>query len=407
MKIKKSSIALTALLFIFCTISDTVIKAGENNFSKGRKWSTRIAESFLERNPKFIVYDLNPTMQKWNYEQGLMLNSMRQMYLLTKDKKYFSYIKKNLDQDVKQDGSITTYKMSDYNLDQIGPGRALLFIYQMTKEEKYKIAADSLRKQLATHPRTNSNGFWHKKIYPYQMWLDGIYMGEPFYAEYSKMFNNSNDFDDITFQFELIYKKTKDPKTGLLYHAWDESKNQKWADKETGLSPHFWGRAIGWYMMALVDVLDYIPKNHPKRNMLIDQLREMSEVLMKYRDQKSKVWYQILDLPDRAPNYLEASGSAMFTYAYAKGANKGYLNKKFLKYAKESFDGMLKEFVTIDEKGLINLNNTCQGAGLGGDPYRDGSFEYYMSEKKRTNDYKGYGSFLLAAIELERGKILK
>lgn len=370
-----------------------------------KSWSKKIAESFMERTPNYIVYDVNPTKQKWNYEQGLMLNAMRQMYYHTKDRIYFEYVKHNLDQNVQQDGSITTYKVDEYNIDQVGPGRALLFTYEMTKDKRYKKAADLLRHQLETHPRTKTGGFWHKQIYPWQMWLDGLYMGEPFYAEYSKMFNSSKDFDDITHQFELIYSKTKDPKTGLLYHAWDESKEQKWANKETGLSAHFWGRAVGWYMMALVDVLDFIPKSHPKRKMLINQFKEMSDVILKFRDEKSKVWYQILDLPERSPNYLEASASTMFVYSFTKGVNKGYLNKKFLKYAKESWDGVIREFVVVDEKGSINLEKTCLGAGLGGKPYRDGTFEYYMSEKLRTNDFKGYGPFLLAAIELEKAKV--
>lgn len=390
-------------LIIVLALSCLVFAGGGGKVDKS--WSTKIAHSFMERTPKFIVYDQNPTKQKWNYEQGLMLNAMRQMYYHTKDKKYFEYVKHNLDQNVQSDGSVTTYKIDEYNIDQVGPGRALLFAYEMTKDIKYKKAADLLRNQLATHPRTKSGGFWHKQIYPWQMWLDGLYMGEPFYAEYSKTFNSSKDFDDIAHQFELIYSKTKDAKTGLLYHAWDESKEQKWANKENGQSEHFWGRAVGWYMMALVDVLDFMPKNHPKRKMLIAQFKEMSDVLLKFRDEKAKVWYQILDLPERKPNYLEASGSAMFVYAFAKGANRGYLNKKFLKHAKESWDGMKREFIVVDETGAVNLEKTCQGAGLGGKPYRDGTFEYYMSEKIRTNDFKGYGPFLLAAIELEKAKV--
>lgn len=393
-------ITFTSLsVFVLCSLSF----AGGGKVDKS--WSKKIAESFMERNPDYIVYDENPTKQKWNYEQGLMLNAMRQMYYHTKGKKYFEYVKRNLDQNVRPDGSITTYKIDEYNIDQIGPGRALLFTYEMTKEVKYKKAADLLRNQLATHPRTKSGGFWHKQIYPWQMWLDGLYMGEPFYAEYSKTFNSSKDFDDIAHQFEVIYSKTKDAKTGLLYHAWDESKEQKWANKETGQSAHFWGRAVGWYMMALVDVLDFIPINHPKRKMLIRQFKEMSDVVLKFRDAKSKVWYQILDLPERKPNYLEASASTMFVYSFAKGVNKGYLNKKFLKHAKESWDGVKREFMVVDETGSISLEKTCQGAGLGGKPYRDGTFEYYMSEKLRTNDFKGYGPFLLAAIELEKAKV--
>ena len=390
-------------LIIVLALCSSVLAGGGGKVDKS--WSIKIAQSFMERTPHFIVYGQNPTKQRWNYEQGLMLNAMRQMFYHTKDKKYFEYVKSNLDQNVQADGSITSYDLTEYNIDQVGPGRALIFTYEMTKDAKYKKAADSLRKQLTGHPRTKAGGYWHKKVYPWQMWLDGLYMGEPFYAEYSKTFNSSKDFDDITHQFELIYSKTKDAKTGLLYHAWDESKEQKWANKETGQSAHFWGRAVGWYMMALVDVLDFMPKNHPKKKMLISQFKEMSDVLLKFRDEKAKVWYQILDLPDRKPNYLEASGSAMFVYAFAKGANKGYLNKKFLKHAKESWDGMKREFIVVDETGAINLEKTCQGAGLGGKPYRDGTFEYYMSEKIRTNDFKGYGPFLLAAIELEKAKV--
>lgn len=380
-----------------------------NNQTKieNKNWSERIADSFVKRNPKFIVYDENPTIQKWNYEQGLMLNAFRQMYYHTKNKFYFEYIKNNLDLNVQGDGSITTYKVDEYNIDQIGPGRALLFTYQMTKEEKYEKAADLLFHQLQTHPRTKSGGFWHKKIYPWQMWLDGLYMAEPFYAEYSSLFNQPKNYDDIIHQFELIYEKTYDPKTGLLYHAWDESKEQKWANKETGQSPHFWGRALGWYLMAIVDVLDYLPKNYEKRNSLIEKLKTLSNTLIKYRDEKTKCWYQIIDLPVRKPNYVEASATAMFIYSFSKGANKDYLDKKYLNYAFESWQGMIKEFVYIDEKGLINLDKTCQGAGLGGKPYRDGSFEYYMSEKIRINDYKGYGPFWLSAIELEKAGLLK
>jgi len=386
-------------------LEKTLVKKERNITSK--KWSERIADSFVKRNPRFIVYDENPTMQKWNYEQGLMLNAFREMFYYTNNKFYFEYVKNNLDQNVQNDGTITTYKVDEYNLDQIGLGRALLFVYQMTKEEKYKRAADLLYHQLQTHPRTKSGGFWHKQIYPWQMWLDGLYMAEPFYAEYSSLFKLPKNYDDIIHQFELVFEKTYDKKTGLLFHAWDESKSQLWANKETGQSPHFWGRAIGWYLMAIVDVLDYLPKDYPKRNSLIKKLRSLSETLMKFRDANSKCWYQIIDLPNRKPNYLEASATSMFVYSFAKGANKNYLDKKYLNYAKESWNGILKEFVNIDENDLINLEKTCQGAGLGGKPYRDGSFEYYMSEKVRTNDYKGYGPFLLSAIELEKSKMIK
>lgn len=393
------------IVFVFALVTYSVPVVLYAQKIVDKKWSDKVAESFMERNPKYIVYDNNPAVQKWNYEQGLMLNSMRQMYYYTKDKKYAEYVKQNLDCNVQADGSITTYKIDDYNIDQVAVGRGLLFAYEYTKDERYKKAAGLLRDQLNKHPRTKSNGFWHKQIYPWQMWLDGIYMGEPFYAEYSCTFNNCKDFDDIAHQFKLIYEKTLDTKTGLLYHAWDESKSQKWCNPETGQSQFVWGRAMGWYMMALVDVLDYMPANNPDRKWFVKTLNTLTDVLLKFRDSKSKVWYQIIDLPDRKPNYLEASASTMFVYAITKGINKGYISKKYLKSVKESWDGIVKEFVVIDDKGLINLEKTCQGAGLGGKPYRDGSFDYYMSEKIRTNDFKGYGPFLLASIELEKAKV--
>lgn len=401
MRLNKTNLMLMIFLFIL----SAALFSQSRNVDATKPWSVRIADSFLERNPKVVMYDPTATQQRWNYEHGLMLHSLQQLFKHTGDKKYQEYIKQNLDALISADGKISGYEMDEFNIDQVTPGRAVLYLFQITGEQKYKIAADTLRKQLTYHPRTKSNGFWHKKIYPYQMWLDGLYMGQPFYAEYSKLFQRKKDFDDIAHQFELMYEKGKDSKTGLLFHAWDESKEQKWANKETGQSPHFWGRAMGWYMMALVDVLDFFPKNHPKRKMLIEQVKTLGEVLIKFRDPKSKVWYQILDLPDRAPNYLEASASCMYTYAFSKGVNKGYLNKKFLKWAQESWEGIKNTFLVIDDKGLINLEKTVSVAGLGGKPYRDGSFEYYMSEKVRTNDFKGYGPFLLAAIELEKAKV--
>jgi unsaturated rhamnogalacturonyl hydrolase len=399
----KTKIFIAVLLVAFlCTDNWNVYASGKNKSNE--LWSIRIAESFMKRNPDVIMYEPGAAEQKWFYEQGVMLETMKQMFLYTGEDKYFNYIKNNIDKLVQDNGSIKTYRVDEFNIDQITPGRAVLYLYQVTGDKKYKIAVDTLRHQLAFHPRTKSNGFWHKQIYPNQMWLDGLYMGEPFYSEYSREFDRVKDFDDIAHQFELMYEKARDPKTGLLYHAWDESKEQKWADPQTGLSPHFWGRSIGWYVMALVDVLDTFPKDHPKRQMLIEQLKNVCDALMKFRDKKSNVWYQVVDQGKRKGNYLEASASAMYVYAFAKGYNKGYLNKKYLLDAQLSFAGILKQFVTIDKDGLINLNHVCSVAGLGGKPYRDGSFEYYVSEKQRTNDFKGYGPFLLAAIEIEKAQ---
>jgi unsaturated rhamnogalacturonyl hydrolase len=365
-------------------------------------WSQRIAESFILRHPGAVTYDSLSPSEKWNYEQGLILEALHQMWLFTKDQRYFDFIRRNIDQYVDESGNIKTYKYDDFNLDNVAVGRALLTLFETTENKKYKSAADTLRHQLKNQPRTHEGGFWHKQIYPYQMWLDGLFMAEPFYAWYAKKFNEQDAFGDIANQFVFIAKHTRDPKTGLLYHGWDESKEQPWANQETGCSPNFWGRAMGWYAMAIVDVLDFLPMNHPRRHELISILRDVSAATLKFRDQKTHLWYQVLDQGAREGNYLEASASCMFTYAFAKGAHKGYLEKKYLAAAKESFQGIIKNFVSVDAKGFVDLLHTCQGAGLGGNPYRDGSYEYYIGERQRTNDMKGYGPFLLAAIELEK-----
>lgn len=366
-------------------------------------WSRRIAESFIVRHPGFVTYDTGSPSTKWNYEQGLMLVALCRMWRHTGDGRYFDFLRKNVDQYVEENGSIKTYAYHDFNLDNIAPGGALLTLYDSTRSEKYRKAADALRNQLRNQPRTHEGGFWHKEIYPYQMWLDGLYMAEPFYARYARVFNEPDAFDDIVNQFVFVAKHTRDPQTGLFYHGWDESREQPWADQGTGCSATFWGRAIGWYAMALVDVLDFIPKDHPRRMELVKILRDLSESLSKFRDETTGLWYQILDQGGRQGNYLEASASCMFTYAFAKGANRGYLGREFLEAADRSFRGIIEKLVTVDANGFLDLHHTCRGAGLGGNPYRDGSYDYYINEPQRTNDMKGVGPFLLAAIEVEKG----
>jgi unsaturated rhamnogalacturonyl hydrolase len=373
----------------------------ESKFNKNL--STKIADSFIELHPDTVAYKSSKS-HRWNYEQGLILEAFYQMYKLTGNKEYFDYIKKNIDYYVEDDGNIKTYKLKDYNLDNIAPGRQLLHLYKKTGEEKYKLAADLLIEQLKDQPTTSEGGYWHKKRYPYQMWLDGLYMAEPFSCEYAVMFDKMDLFDGIANQFLLIKEHSKDEATGLYFHGWDESREQKWSDPETGTSPCFWGRAIGWYMMALVDVLDYFPKDHKNRNDLMNILQDLSENLLKYKDKKTGLWYQIVDQGDREGNYIEASSSSMYAYAFAKGANSGYLDKQFYDIGQESLNNILKNLINYDDEGHFYLNNVVSVGGLGGNPYRDGSFEYYLSEPKRTNDFKGYGPFLLVAIELERGK---
>jgi unsaturated rhamnogalacturonyl hydrolase len=364
--------------------------------------SKEIAFNFFKLHPDSIIYSDEEKSKKWNYEQGLIEETFFRLYDETRKHIYSDYVKKNLDYYIGDNGKIKTYKSEDFTLDNISPGRPLLELYKLTKNIKYKKAADTLREQLRRQPRTTDGGFWHKKIYPNQMWLDGLFMAEPFYAEYASMFNEKEAFDDIANQFLLIYKYTIDKKSGLLYHGWDESKSQKWADPVTGTSSCFWGRSIGWYMMALVDVLDYFPVNHPKRNDLLKIFRDLSASILKYRDINTGLWYQVIDKGSEEGNYIETSGSSMFVYSFVKGVNKGYLKTDYMKIADASFLSLQNSFIKQGNDSF-SLYNICAGAGLGGTPYRDGSYNYYIHESKRNNDFKGYGPLLMASIEIEKG----
>jgi unsaturated rhamnogalacturonyl hydrolase len=365
-------------------------------------WSQRIAESVMARNPDTLMYAQEPKSARWGYERGVVLEGIWQVYQKTREPKYLTYVQRHIDQFLGGSETIRTYDFLSFNIDNIPTGRQLLALFKQTGESKYRTAADTLRKQLAQQPRTSDGGFWHKKIYPYQMWLDGLYMGEPFYAEYARMFNEPSAFNDIVRQFVLMEKHARDQKTGLLYHAWDERRTQRWADTLTGQSRQFWGRAMGWYAWGLVDVLDYLPADHPGRDTLVAILKRLCTALLTYQDHDSGLWFQIVDRGRQPGNYLEASASSMFAYAFGKGALRGYLDKKYLEVAKHSFQGILDSLITIDVAGLINLHHTCQGAGLGGNPYRDGSYEYYISEPQRTNDFKALGPFILAALVVEQ-----
>ena len=338
---------------------------------------------------------------KWRYDQGVILKGFEGIWNKTGDPTYFNYIQKSMDLYVGDDGTIRGYKPTEYNIDHLNNGKLLLLLYRVTGKEKYWKAATSLREQLRTHPRTSQGGFWHKKIYPSQMWLDGLYMGEPFYAEYAFLAHDNQAYNDIIKQFILMEHNARDVKTGLLYHGWDESKEQKWANKETGRSPNFWGRAMGWYAMALVDVLDYIPADHPQRRELIAILNRLSTAVLKVQDKKSGVWYQILDKGAQKGNYLEASASSMFVYSLAKGTRKGYLPSSINPAVKKGYNGIIKQFIETDANGQLNLKGTVAVAGLGGTPYRDGSYEYYIGEPVIVNDPKGVGAFLLASNEME------
>lgn len=336
---------------------------------------------------------------KWTYDQGVILKGIEGLWLQTGDPAYFRYMQQSMDFFVDEKGHIRTYKASDENLDNLLCGRVLLRLYQVTGKNKYLLAAQQLYAQLQKQPRTPQGGFWHKKIYPGQMWLDGLYMAEPFYAMYTDMFHLSDNWKDIAHQFILAEQHTRDPQTGLLYHAWDASKEQAWANKQTGRSPHSWARAMGWYGMALADVLEQFPEAEPGRDSLIAILQRYAATVARYQ-QPSGLWYDVLDMPGEKRNYYESSAACMFVCVLAKSVRLGWLPAKYLSVAQKGYHAILTKFVRNNAEGLTSLEGTVSVSGLGGKPYRDGSFDYYMREKVVTNDPKGMGAFLQMANEM-------
>lgn len=320
---------------------------------------------------------------------------------ITGNPQYMQYTKRIIDHFVTPDGDIRTFDMEEYNIDNIPTGRQLIALYQLHNEEKYKKAATLLRKQIYWQPRNKLGGFWHKLKYPTQMWLDGLYMAGPFYAEYIKNWGPASDFNDVINQFVWMEKMSRDAKTGLLYHGWDESRQQGWANKTTGLSPEFWSRSMGWYIMGLVDVLDYIPANHPRRPELLGIVKRLAPALLAFQDKATGTWWQVTNKANHKGNYLESSGSSMFIYGLAKGVRMGYLPKTYLPAIQKGFNGIIKEFIETDADGRLHLTKAVGGAGLGGNPYRDGSYEYYITEPVRSDDLKSVGPFIQACLEVE------
>jgi unsaturated rhamnogalacturonyl hydrolase len=339
--------------------------------------------------------------EKWNYELGTLLEGIDSVWLNTADPLYFRYIQSSVDALLAPDGSIPTLKPQDHELDNILLGRQLLLLYRVTRNQRYLTAATFLYNQLAQQPRTASGGYWHKQRYPNQMWLDGLYMAEPFRVEYASISHHPADFNDITHQFVLMEQHARDPNTGLLFHGWDESMQERWANKQTGDSSQFWARGMGWYMMALVDTLDYYSDGDPGRKQLLDILQREAAAVAGYQDRSTGLWYQVVDKPGAEGNYFESSAACMFVYALAKGVRRGYLPESFLTNADRGYRGILMHFITTGTGDDVSLSGTVKGAGLGGDPYRDGSYAYYIGEKVATNDPKGVGAFLLASAEME------
>lgn len=371
-----------------------------NSNAQQKKWSVEIAHTVMQQWKDSFSLDGKPA--KWSYDMGVILKGFENCWLNSGDPVFYNYIQQQVDFFVKDDGTIGTYKPDEFNIDNINNGKSVLTLYRVTQKEKYLKAARLLRDQLLKHPRTSEGSFWHKKIYPGQVWLDGLYMAQPFLAEYAMLSGEDSLFAGIARQFILIEKHARDTKTGLLYHAWDETKDQAWANKQTGCSPLFWARAMGWYANALVDVLDYFPVNAPERKELINILNRLVDAIAKEQDAATGLWKDILHYsgPGKEKNYFEASASCQFVYAIAKGIRKGYIPSSKNSIAQKGYAGILKRFIKT-ESGLTHLDGTVKVSGLGGKPYRDGSFDYYMSEPVIRDDAKGIGAFLLAATEME------
>lgn len=401
---KKIAIVIFAIGFTFTACNSKSNKSNKNKVGANNTYGVMMGNTLLAEYPDIWSIE-EREKPKWTYTYGLIGMAMFELWEETGEQKYFDYAKKYVDALVGENGDIKTYKKTDYNIDKINSGKLLFRLYEVTNDERYKKAIDTLRSQLVKHPRTDIGGFWHKKRYPHQMWLDGVYMGAPFYARYAKKYNEPESFDEIALWITNVEKVTRDEDTGLLYHGWDESREQAWADNTTGCSPHFWGRGMGWYAMALVDVLDYFPKNHDGYGEVVNIIQRLAKAIVKYQDEDTGLWYQVVNMPNGEGNYLEGSASAMFSYFLLKAVNQGYLDsEKYLPKAKKAYEGMIEHLITIDDSSNLTISPVCAVAGLGGDPYRDGSYEYYINEKQRDNDPKAVGPFILASLQYEKVK---
>ena len=370
-------------------------------------YSIRMIRSEMQRNPEATYLDGRNGARKWNYTTGLELKSFMDAAKRYELPEVVEYVKAWADTMSTEKGEVYSYKMSNYNVDHICPGRIYFDFYDMygDQDKSYRRVLRTIRKQIDTQPRTESGEFWHKKIYPHQVWLDGFYMALPFYAEYTQRFAEKEEADslyaDIVHQFAAGAENTYDPATGLFRHAWDESKSMFWCNPQTGLSDHAWGRATGWYAIALVEVLDYLPKNHPGHKVLVDQLNYLLEVLPKWADPMTGMWYQVLDCPEREGNYQESTCSIMFTYAFMKGLRRGYIDESHSEYIMGLYPKFIDRFIKEYPDGTISMTDCCAVGGLGGAQMRRGDFAYYLSEPIIDNDCKGVGPFIWASLEWE------
>lgn len=370
----------------------------------------RYIESLMEQStPDCPIWNIEKIRQGkkagWNYIDGCMIKAIMEMYSITGEKKYLDFADAFVDAKVFEDGSIDGYDVAELNLDNINAGKTLFELYDIFGKEKYLKAIHLIYSQIELMPRTQSGNFWHKNIYPNQVWLDGMYMCQPFYMEYEKRFNEGKNCSDIYRQFRNVIKNMRDERTGLYYHAFDESREMFWCDKVTGLSNNFWLRALGWYAMALLDTAEKAGDDEEAEE-LKDAFRKLMEAMISYQD-ASGMWYQVVNVGGMERNYLETSGSAIMAYALLKGVRLGILPESFGAYGEKAFNGICENELSEEENGELHLDGICLVAGLGGNGNRSGTYEYYMSEPVVRDDAKGVGPFLLAYTEMRRRDAIK
>lgn len=363
-------------------------------------------EKLMTSNPNMPLWNiesiLNGKKPAWNYIDGCMITSLLELYKTTKEEKYLNFVVNFVDYYVFDDGSIRGYDPLKYSTDDVCESRILFDLYKITNNEKYNKAIELTYTQVQNHPRTKEGNFWHKAIYPNQVWLDGLYMMQPFYIRYQTE-RGIKDYSDTINQFENVYRIMFDKEKKLYYHGYDSSKQMFWCNKETGLSKNFWLRSIGWYTVGLIDCIDYIAEDHTKeKERLIKIFKETIAGILLYQDEESKMFYQLPNLKDVKGNYLETSGSSMIAYAILKAVRLGVLDKTYQAIGKGIFDGICKKYLSVNKDGDLNLGGICLVAGLGPNDKlrRDGSVEYYLSEPIVENDAKGTGPLIMAYTEI-------
>ena len=365
----------------------------------------RYIDQLLEKSsPQAPVWNIEKIKQggksSWNYIDGCMIKAVLELYHIKKDPEYLKFADEFIDYFVREDGSVQSYDPLEYNLDNVNAGKTLFDLYELTGKEKYRKAIDTVYSQLKGQPRTSEGNFWHKKIYPNQVWLDGLYMAQPFYMQYELTYNDGKNCRDSYEQFVNVYRNMRDLRNGLYYHAYDASREAFWCDKVTGLSDNFWLRALGWYAMALIDTVEIMPDSlAPERDELSRIYRELIDSMLPYQDEKNGMWYQVVNRGRISPNYLETSGSAIFAYAIMKSVRLGLLEPSFFSYGRKAFDGICEKYLS-EKDGELQLGGICLVAGLGNKEMREGTFDYYMREPIVQNDAKGVAPLILAYTEV-------